>query len=267
MTNDSSGKGISNRPKGQKGVRTSEPEAVNVDRLETSVNVDSPPSLLQKTESTNLHSSFVSRSNQSPKPKETEQQSLNQVDGQSIQKIVSTQIGAEISLQPANGDSNSEDKVKRKTPPLTMEDFIFQAYSRKGQRVGLKPNQEKSLSANHKLDQASLDRLLALAKQDRLLQVPRQLLLTARKIQSYPLPKKVLIEFLHAVLKQHPIFKGELLRTVLEDGKQLPSLYSLYQTIKSYSPPFRITNEHLEQEDLEKLRINTLWPAPGRQCN
>jgi len=258
MTNDSSEKGIPNRTKGRKGVRTAEPVAVNVSILEPSVKVDITSSLLQATESTNLHSSFAGISNQPPKAKETEQQSINKVDDQSNQKIVNIQIGTEISLLPANCDSNSEDKVKRKTPPLTMEDFIFQAYSRKGQRVGLKPNQEKSLSANHKLDQASFDRLLDLAKQDRLLQVPRQLLLTASKIQSYPLPKKVLIEFLHAVLKQHPIFKGELLRTVLEDDKQLPSLYSLYQSIKTYSPPFRITDEHLEQEEIDKLRINTL---------
>jgi hypothetical protein len=139
-----------------------------------------------------------------------------------------------------------------------MEDFISQAYSRKGQRVGLKPNQEKSLSANHKLDPDAIGRLLDLAKQDRLLQVPRQLLLTARKIQSYPLPKKVLVEFVHAVLKQHPIFKGELLRIVLEEDKQIPSLFSLYQSIKSFSPSFKIQDEHLDQEELEKLRINSL---------
>ena len=258
MTNDISDKGIPIRTKGRKGVRNSEPVTVHVGSLAANLKVESPSSPIHKTESTNLPSLVTGISNESSTEKKTAQQSLIQVDGQRIHQIGEIQVGAGVSLQPDNGEKNIEDKGKRKTPPLTMEDFISQAYSRKGQRVGLKPNQEKSLSANHKLDQDAFGRLLDLAKQDRLLQVPRQLLLTARKIQSYPLPKKVLIEFVHAVLKQHPIFKGELLRIVLEEDKQIPSLFSLYQSIKSFSPPFKIQDEHLEQEELEKLRINTL---------
>ena len=258
MTNDISDKGIPIRTKGRKGVRNSEPVTVHVGSLAANLKVESPSSPIHKTESTNLPSLVTGISNESSTEKKTAQQSLIQVDDQRIHQIGEIQVGAGVSLQPDNGEKNIEDKGKRKTPPLTMEDFISQAYSRKGQRVGLKPNQEKSLSANHKLDQDAFSRWLDLAKQDRLLQVPRQLLLTARKIQSYPLPKKVLIEFVHAVLKQHPIFKGELLRIVLEEDKQIPSLFSLYQSIKSFSPPFKIQDEHLEQEELEKLRINTL---------
>ena len=258
MTNDTSDKGIPIRTKGRKGVRNSAPVAVHVGSLAANLKVESPSSPIHQTESKNLPSRESGNSDEPFTEKEISQQSLTQVDGQRIQQIGGSQSGTGVSLQPGNGEKNSEDKGKRKTPPLTMEVFIFQAYSRKGQRVGLKPNQEKSLSANHKLDQDAFGRLLDLAKQDRLLQVPRQLLLTARKIQSYPLPKKVLIEFVHAVLKQHPIFKGELLRIVLEEDKQIPSLFSLYQSIKSFSPPFKIQDEHLEQEELEKLRINTL---------
>jgi len=257
MTNDTSDKGIPIRTKGRKGVRNSAPVTVHVGSLAANLKVESSSSPIHKTGSTNLPSRETDISDEPSIEKETAQQSLIEVDEQRIQQNGGIQAGAGVSLQPGNGEKNSEDKVKRKTPPLTMEDFISQAYSRKGQRVGLKPNQEKSLSANHKLDQDAFSRLLDLAKQDRLLQVPRQLLLTARKIQSYPLPKKVLIEFVHAVLKQHPIFKGELLRIVLEEDKQIPSLFSLYQSIKSFSPPFKIQDEHLEQEELEKLRINT----------
>ena len=258
MTNDASDKGIPIRTKGRKGDRNAAPVAVHVGSLAANLKVESPSSPLHKTGSTNLPSRETGNNDEPFTEKETPQQSPIQVDGQRIQQTGGNQSGTGVSLQPGNDEKNSEDKGKRKTPPLTMEDFISQAYSRKGQRVGLKPNQEKSLSANHKLDQGAFGRLLDLAKQDRLLQVPRQLLLTARKIQSYPLPKKVLIEFVHAVLKQHPIFKGELLRIVLEEDKQIPSLFSLYQSIKSFSPPFKIQDEHLEQEELEKLRINTL---------
>ena len=258
MTNKTSDKGIPIRTKGRKGVRNSAPVTVHVGSLAANLKVESPPSPIHNTESTDLPSIVIGISNEPSTEKKTAQQSLIQVDSQRIQQIGEIQVGAGDSVQPGNGEKNIEDKGKRKTPPLTMEDFISQAYSRKGQRVGLKPNQEKSLSANHKLDPDAIGRLLDLAKQDRLLQVPRQLLLTARKIQSYPLPKKVLVEFVHAVLKQHPIFKGELLRIVLEEDKQIPSLFSLYQSIKSFSPSFKIQDEHLDQEELEKLRINSL---------
>jgi hypothetical protein len=258
MTNNTSDKGIPIRTKGRKGVRNSAPVTVHVGSLAANLKVESPPSPIHNTESTDLPSLVIGISNEPSTEKKTAQQSLIQVDSQRIQQIGEIQVGAGDSVQPGNGEKNIEDKGKRKTPPLTMEDFISQAYSRKGQRVGLKPNQEKSLSANHKLDPDAIGRLLDLAKQDRLLQVPRQLLLTARKIQSYPLPKKVLVEFVHAVLKQHPIFKGELLRIVLEEDKQIPSLFSLYQSIKSFSPSFKIQDEHLDQEELEKLRINSL---------
>ena len=258
MRNDSPPKGIPIRTKGQKGARTSTPLNVPVGALSPSVNVGKPSMPINSSEIVNLSTIDTSSQSGLPKVEVTDLRSSTHFEFNKNQKAVETQAEEEVTLQLSSSDAASVEKGKRKTPPLTMGEFIHQAYSRKGQRVGLKPNQEKSLSVNHKLDQEAFGRLLDLAKQDRLLQVPRQLLLTARKIQSYPLPKKVLIEFVHAVLKAHPIFKVEHLRTVLEDDKQLPPLYSLYQSIKSYNPPFKITDEHLEREDLEKLKINTL---------
>lgn len=156
----------------------------------------------------------------------------------------------------AEKDVKNEKKGKALT--LTMEEFIYQAYKRKGQRVGLNSKQEKSLSANHKLDQDAFARLLELGRQDKLLQVPRQLLLVARNIQSHPFPKKILAEFVKAVMKQHPIFSNDLGKSALEENAALPSLYTLYQSIQSYRPSFKFTDEHIEGEDLGKLKNNAL---------
>lgn len=246
MSKDSPTKGIPMRIKEQKRFGTGSIGKPLVNTLAPNVNVETKPTHSTAADLTNLPSAGIGSDVEFSKAENTNP------------TTVKTQALEEVSLEPASGEFANGDKGKRKTPPLTMEEFIFQAYSRKGQRVGLKPNQEKSLSANHKLDKDAFVRLLVLAKQDRLLQVPRQLLLTARKIQSYPLPKKVLIEFIHAVLQDHPIFKLEHLRNILEDDKKIPPLYSLYQSIKSYNPLFKITDEYLEKEDLEKLKINTL---------
>ena len=155
-------------------------------------------------------------------------------------------------------EKDVKNEKKGKTLTLTMEEFISQAYSRKGQRVGLNSKQEKSLSANHKLDQDAFVRLLELGRQDKLLQVPRQLLLVARNIQSHPFPKKIIAEFVKAVMKQHPIFSNDLAKSVLEENATLPSLYSLYQSIQSYRPSFKFSDEHQEGEDIGKLKNNAL---------
>jgi hypothetical protein len=256
MSNESPDKRIPIRTKGRKGVRTSEPVAVHVGSYVPSVETDNfTPSL--NTNKINPSSTLETNGSFEPHTVKTKDgKSLNVAERPTIQTVVETQVGEGESSQPSKDDFSSEGK--RKTPPLTMVDFISQAYARKGQRVGLTSKQEKSLSANHKLDQEALIRLLDLAKQDRLLQVPRQLLLTSRNIQSHPLPRKVLVDFVQAVIKQHPICNLELVLVALEDDKQMPSLYSLYQSIKSYSPLYRITDEHLENSDLEKLKINTL---------
>jgi hypothetical protein len=149
--------------------------------------------------------------------------------------------------------------AKQKAPTLTMEQFILQAYARKGQRIAkLTSKQEKALSASHKLEQESLVKLMSEASQDRLLQVPRQLLLIARDVDSHPYVKKTLMEFVHTVMIQHPIFAMQLAQDTLTVDRLMPPLYSLYKSISSYQPSFKINSEQLEGADLLKLRTNAL---------
>ena len=256
MTNESPEKRIPIRTKGQKGVRSSEPVAVHVGSYTPIVQTSSSASSLNTKHITTAPRLETSTRFEPSTAKTTNQKPSNEFLEPTIQTIVESKAGEAGTSQPSNKEGSSEGN--RKTPPLTMEDFISQAFARKGKRVGLTSKQEKSLSAHHKLDSEALIRLLDLAKQDQLLQVPRQLLLVARDIQSHPFPRKVLVDFVHAVIKQHPICKVELVRDVLDGDKQLPSLYSLFQSIKSFNPPFKITDEHLDQSELEKLRINAI---------
>ena len=74
------------------------------------------------------------------------------------------------------------------------------------------------------------------------------------------MPRKALVDFVQAALKQHPMFSSGLAKDVLAEEGLFPSLklFSLYQSIKSYRPAFKVTDEHLEGGDLEQLRINAL---------
>jgi hypothetical protein len=256
MTNESPEKRIPIRTKGQKGVRSSEPVAVHIGSYTPIVQTSSSATALNNKNTSNTPRLETSTSLEPSTAKNINQKPSNEILESTLNKIVESKVGEiETSHLPNEGVSYEGNK---KTPPLTMVDFISQAYARKGKRVGLTSKQEKSLSTHHKLDSEALIRLLDLAKQDQLLQVPRQLLLAARAIQSHPFPRKVLVDFVHSVIKQHPISKLELVRVVLEDDKQLPSLFSLYQAIKLFSPPFKVTDEHLDQSELDKLRINAL---------
>jgi len=251
------------RNKGSKEVRLSGPVIVHVaheaDSFKLKIDSSQPSSNFTKTNSLNSADS----QSQTPINRIEEKVELEIIGIKDRQQsnLVSNDI--EVTQPPVSQDISNENK--QKLPSLTMEQFISQAYSRKGQRVGrLTTKQEKSLSANHKLDQDALARLISEASQDRLLQVPRQLLLAAQAIESHPTPKKVLMQFVHVVMIQHPIFSTQLAQEALSEGAILPSLYNLYQSINSYRPSLKVKTEEAEGADLQKLRINalnlmTLW--------
>lgn len=157
--------------------------------------------------------------------------------------------------QGADGDSKV---AKRKTPPVTMEAYIAQAYARKGQRVAMSTKLEKSLSTHHRIDELVLGRLLSLAQQDKLLLVPRQILLAAMSVESHPLPKQVLVDFVQKVMQRQPIFGSVLCKQALDPAAPVPNLYSLLKSIKEYNPLVRKGDECPPESDRELLRLNAL---------
>jgi len=256
MTKKSVKKNIPIQNKGSKEIRFSEPVIVHVgrDTEHVEVNTETFHSNAAPTITTVIaHEIHLENSNLAS----TNKQDIYTNKFQEEQLESMSELNLENKLPPQVQEVQKE--AKQKTPPLTMEQFISQAYARKGQRIGrLTANQEKALSASHKLDQDSLVKLMNEANQDRLLQVPRQLLLVARNIESYPIVKKILMEFVHGVMIQHPIFSKQLAQDTLIVERILPPLYSLYQSINSYQPTFKINSEQLEGADLQKLRINAL---------
>jgi hypothetical protein len=256
MSNDKQKKPIPIMTKGSKVVRLSEPVTVHVGRESETIRPESSVATESNIVKSITSSAVVSAQSESSAEQLSGDLSSRHIVHRQAKMPEDIAVGVDVRI-PITGDEDNKG-TKRKIPPLTMEEFISQAYIRKGQRVGVSSKQERSLSAHYQLGQDALERLLMMAKQDLLLQVPRQLLLAARAIESHPLPKKVLVDFVRLAMRQHPIFSDGITRSVLEDGNISSSLYSLYQAIQSYSPSFRGADEHPEGADLEQLRINAL---------
>lgn len=147
---------------------------------------------------------------------------------------------------------------KGRPPPVTMEAYIAQAYARKGQRVSMNAKLEKSLSTHHKLDEGATQRLMTLVQQDKQLLVPRQILLAAISIESHPLPKRVLVEFVQDAMLRHPIFGSDVCRQALDTAVAVPSVYSLLKSILGYAPLVRAGDEGPSASELDVLRQNAL---------
>jgi hypothetical protein len=154
---------------------------------------------------------------------------------------------------------------KRKPPPVTMEAFITQAFSRKGQRIGMNPRLEKSLSTHHKLDDAAKLRLMGLADADKLLVTPRQLLLAALSIESHPVPKKVLVEFVQSVMLRYSVYASGACSQALDLASiSAVNVYGVFQSILGFRPPHKAGDEAPDASEVEQLRLNavklmTVW--------
>jgi hypothetical protein len=256
MTKKSAMKKIPIQNKGSKEIRFSEPVIVHVgqgtEHLE--INKETLHPITDPT-TTKVVSHEINSENSNLTS--TNEQDIEQDKFQQDQPLSVIEVTAENKSSPLDEEVGKE--TKQKTPTLTMEQFILQAYARKGQRIGrLTAKQEKALSASHKLEQQSLVRLINEASQDRLLQVPRQLLLIARDVDSHPYVKKTLMEFVHTVMIQHPIFAIQIAQDALNVERLMPQLYSLYKSISTYQPSFKISSDQIEGSDLQKLRANAL---------
>lgn len=142
-----------------------------------------------------------------------------------------------------------------------LVDFIAYAYSRKGQRLSLKPKDEKAIRERPKLDDESRRKLLDLAKEDVLLAVPRQILLAVRNIVGFSIKREVQ-DFVRDVLNRHPAFSIPELEGVLNNLGHAPdpksALAALSETDYSKFPELA-KEKPLIPKDYEALRVNAIY--------
>ena len=161
-----------------------------------------------------------------------------------------------------------DDKPKhrpRKKPRKAIKDlagFITYAYSRRRQPLLLKPNVEKAICKNPRLDDESRRQLLRLAKNDVLLAVPRQILLAVRNITGFPLLRNEVRDFIKDVFHLHPVFSIPEVQGALnnaDDSLDPRSVLILLSEFDYSKLPELENKKLLKPKDREILRINAVY--------
>lgn len=194
--------------------------------------------------------------------------------------VGSSALGLEsvdIEREPTEGSSTQAGQKNNKTikPKVaieTLEQFIEYAYSRKGQRVSLKPKVEKTIAQNSRLDDGAMSRLLVLAAGDALLAVPRQLLLLSRQIEGYPALRSALGSFVSTVMLRHPAFADSSIQGALRNLPEALSATDALNKVAAFSPANEDDEEPLKSAELQVLRHNAAhlfacWLASNRGMN
>ncbi|HED14813.1 MAG TPA: hypothetical protein ENI62_14370 [Gammaproteobacteria bacterium] len=158
--------------------------------------------------------------------------------------------------------SRKEFAKKAKRDIKDLAEFIAYAYSRKGQRLSLKPKVEKAVCDSLRLEGETRSRLLELAKEDVLLAVPRQILLAVRNITGYPVLKSEVWGFVKEVLIRHPVFSIPEIEGALNNLDHGPdpgtALAALAEVDYSKLTDL-VRKKPLKPKDYEMLRVNATY--------
>lgn len=153
-----------------------------------------------------------------------------------------------------------------------LEQFITHAYSRKGQRVNLKPKNERLVTQNSRLDDGAIIRLQTLADADALLTVPRQLLLVSREVEALPGIRAALNAFVSKVMLRHPIFANDGVQAAMHNLPDAPPMVVALSAVANCKLAEVAGTERLKSSDLQTLRRNgvhllAIWFAFNRGLN
>jgi len=129
----------------------------------------------------------------------------NQVDS-------STQNGRSdlIASKPKPGKSK-----KKKT---SIDEFLYYAYNRKGQRLSFTTIDASEVSLSLKSGDRPLERLRAVVSADVDLRVPRELLMSAEAVSEIPRARDAIFEFVRELMLEHPLFQNAVVQKVLREG-------------------------------------------------
>lgn len=159
------------------------------------------------------------------------------------------------SKQP-KGNLGGEDRQPPKDEIRNLEEFIAYAYSRKGQRIVLKPKVEKAICRQSRLAREVRDQLLTLSREDELLAVPRQLLLSIGEVTGYPALREELLSFIGEVLQQHCFFASEEFKAMLNGSLGMSRLIDFVMKV---NPEKLAAMTSLKPKRAEELRLNAAY--------
>lgn len=169
------------------------------------------------------------------------------------------------------GKGNKQPSNKPKNEIRNLEQFIAHAYGLKGRRVPLKPKVERQIAQDPRLSQEALDRLSELINKDKLFAVPRQLLLVARQVETYPGLRGALRDFVRERMLGHPLFSQSGLQAAIRNLEEAPppemGLKALAQATKDCLAEEQAKS--LKDSEFDQLRTNAanclaIWLTDAR---
>lgn len=163
------------------------------------------------------------------------------------------------------------DKRKVKHKVETLEQLISHAYSRKGQTISLKPDVERTIAKEPRLDDDAVSRLLVQAAGDPLLSVPRQLLLLSREIHGRPSLRNSITSFVWQVIGQHPAFSVAGVQAALRNLPDAPSDAEALAAVVKFTPieGGKQSPKHAKLQELRRnaAHIFVIWLASERNTD
>jgi hypothetical protein len=147
---------------------------------------------------------------------------------------------------------------KQKVDIETLEQFIAHAYSRKGQRLTLKPKTEQLIGQTPHLDEDAMRRLYEVAAGDVLLAVPRQLLLVSREVEGIPALRAGLNSFVATVLLKHSIFASNEMQAAVRNLPDAPPMSTALRVLSNYEPSEVEGIDRLKPSESQTLRRNAV---------
>jgi len=142
--------------------------------------------------------------------------------GQRLKGEAISQEKTSVAQRASNATPQSKKKGGQSIESL--EQFIGKAYSLKGRRLSLSAAVERRIGRTPHLDEEALGRLHTKSRDDKLFVVPRQLLLIAREIQTYPVLRSELQRFIKQVVISRPIFGKYGLMGAIDNLDGAPSI-------------------------------------------
>ncbi|MGY2492133.1 hypothetical protein [Cupriavidus sp. CP313] len=151
--------------------------------------------------------------------------------------------------------------AKQKVEIETLVQFITSAYGLRGRKVSLKPRVERLIAQHPKLMEVELERLMALAKGDATLAVPRQLLLVARSIQTYPALRAEIRAFVRRVLLSHPILMQRGIEEAIRNVDEAPGTAEALKILAGTEQKLLTVDqaEPMKATEFEQLRTNAVY--------
>ena len=143
-----------------------------------------------------------------------------------------------VAETPGRGGPSAE-KISESTAPHPLEAFIEYAYSRRGQKLAVKPRTSEKIATASRLEDEALRRLIERPKADAYFAVPRQILLSLPEFSEHQKARQSLVVFVENIMSRERVFIESGIRDYVVDS---PDARSIADCIRSV---LRISHEQL----------------------